>query len=181
MLVAACSGAEESDLFGADGNAKGNGGASGATNETPATTSDSTTPSPGSETPAKPNAPPVPGGGDPGTKPGDPTPACAAEGLANDEFKSADVFDSCIAGKLVARDVDFVTTTAPADAKQIFIKHAESGGKVAYRVFVNGFSASFTDNPPDSIPAVANAKYTFKVEPSGTAGDRTWQLEVSFQ
>ena len=38
------------------------------------------------------------------------------------------------------------------------------------------------DTPPDEIPAVPNAKYTFKLEPTGgTIADRDWHLEVTFQ
>jgi hypothetical protein len=181
IAVAGCSGAEESELFGAE--AKG--GASSST-DTPATSTDSTTPAPGSggSSSTEEPAPPAPTPTDPGTAPapGTPKPVCVAESVDNDEFKSADAFDACITGKLTARDVDYVSIIAPATAKQVFIKHSESGGKVAYKVFVNGFTATFTDTPPDDLPAVPSAKYTFKVENAfGTTGDRDWKLEVSFQ
>jgi hypothetical protein len=177
--VAGCSGAEKSDLFGPEANG---GGAASSQNE-PATSSDSTTPSPGS-TPSNDPAPsdPAPSDPDKAPNPGPTKPACAAEGLDNDEFKNADEFDACIAGSLIDRDVDYVSTVAPANAKQILIEHTESGGNVAYKVYVNGFSASFYDEPPDDLPAIAGAKYTFKVErPYGATGDRDWQLKVTFQ
>jgi hypothetical protein len=184
IAVAGCGGAEESDLFGPEASG---GNAPSSSSETPATSSDSTTPSPGSasspSTPGDP-APSDPKPGDPGTAPdpGTPQPVCAVEGLANDEFKTADDFDSCIAGKLIDKDIDYVSTVAPANAKQILIEHSESGGRVAYKVFVNGMSATFFDTPPDDLPAIAGAKYTFKVErPFGSTGDRDWQLKVTFQ
>lgn len=179
VAVTACSGAEESDLFGPEPS----GGASAA----PGSSTDPTTPEPadgsGSSSPDGTDEP-APSPSDPGTAPapGAPKPVCAAESLDNDELRKADEFDACIAGKLIGKEVDYVSTVAPANAKQVFIKHTESGGKVAYRMFVNGFSASFTDTVPDEIPAVPNAKYTFKLEPTGgTIGDRDWQLEVTFQ
>jgi hypothetical protein len=184
IAVAGCSGAEESDLFGPEASG---GGAPASSSDTPATSSDSTTPSPGSESsspaPGDP-APADPKPGDPGTapSPGTPQPVCAVEGLANDEFKTADAFDSCIAGKLIDKDVDYVATVAPANAKQILIEHSETGGRVAYKVFVNGMSATFFDTPPDDLPAIPGAKYTFKVErPFGATGNRDWQLKVTFQ
>lgn len=180
--AAGCSGAEESDLLGPEAS----GGASASQNE-PATSSDSTTPSPGSgSAPSNPGAeaPAEPAPTDPGTtpNPGPTKPVCAAEGLANDEFKTADAFDACIAGKLIDKDVDYVATVAPAGAKQVFIEHTESGGRVVYKVYVNGMSATFFDAPPDDFPAIPGAKYTFKVEkPYGATGDRDWQLKVTFQ
>jgi hypothetical protein len=185
MLVAVtgCGGAEESDLFGPESG----GGTPSSPDETPATSSDSTTPSPGSgSTPSDPGdpAPGVPTPSDPGSAPdpGPTKPVCAAEGLDNDEFKKADAFDSCIAGKLIDKDVDFVATVAPAGAKQVFIEHSESGGRVAYKVYVNGMSATFFDTPPDDLPAIPGATYTFKVEkPYGATSDRDWQLKVTFQ
>lgn len=186
IAVAGCGGAEESDLFGPE--ASGANTPSSAS-DTPASSTDSTTPSPGSSSssstpsPSDP-APADPKPGDPGTapNPGTPQPTCAVEGLANDEFKLADEFDSCIAGKLIDKDVDFVSTVAPANAKQILIEHSEKGGKVAYKVFVNGMSATFFDTPPADLPAIGGAKYTFKVErPFASTGDREWELKVTFQ
>lgn len=181
--AAGCSGAEESDLLGPEAS----GGATASQNDTPATSTDSTTPSPGSgsapSNPAEPK-PAEPTPTDPGTtpNPGPTKPACAAEGLDNNTFNQADVFDACIAGKLIDRDVDFVATVAPAGVKQVLIEHTESGGKVAYKVYVNGMSATFFDTPPDDLPAIPGAKYTFKVEkPYGATGDRDWQLKVTFQ
>ena len=183
ISMSGCSGAEESDLFGPEAS----GGATAKT-DTPATSTDSTTPAPatggGSSSSNGNDQPTAPGPSDPGTAPdpGTHKPVCAAESLDNDEFRKADDFDACIAGKLIGRDVDYVSIVAPANAKQVFIKHTETGGKVAYKMFVNGFTASFTDTVPDEIPAVPNAKYTFKLEATGgTTGDRDWQLEVTFQ
>ena len=160
-------------------------GAGAAQGNTPATSSDSTTPGTGS-TPSNPGDPAStdPQPSDPGSTPapGPTKPVCAAEGLDNDESKNADVFGSCIAGQLVDEDIDYVTTTAPAGVKQILIEHTESGGTVAYKVYVNGFSASFYDTPPDDLPAIPGAKYTFKAaRPYGATGDRDWQLKVTFQ
>lgn len=182
IAVTGCSGAEQSDLFLPEASG---GGASSSRSDTPATNSDSTTPSPGSASPSEPGdpGPSDPAPSDPGTapNPGPTKPVCAAEGLDNDEFKTADAFDSCIAGELSDRDVDFASIVAPANAKQILIEHTESGGKVAYKVYVNGMSASFFDAPPDDLPAIPGAKYTFKVErPYGSTGDREWQLKVTF-
>jgi hypothetical protein len=179
VTVTGCSGAQESDLLGPEPS----GGASSST-DTPATSTDQTTPAPGSGSSSEQPAPTAPSPTDPDTTPdpGTPKPACVAESVDNDEFKSADEFDSCISGKLIGRDVDYVSIVAPANATQVFINHTESGGKVSYKVFVNGFTASFTDTPPDEIPAIPNAKYTFKVEtPYGSTGDRDWKLEVTFQ
>lgn len=180
LAATACSGAEESDLFGPEAN-----GPQASQADSPETSADSTTPGPASGGGAKgtePAAAPAPG--DPGTAPdpGTPKPVCAAESLDNDELRKADEFDACIAGKLVGKDIDYVAIVAPPNAKQVFIKHTETGGKVAYKMFVNGFSASFTDAPPEEIPAIPNARYTFKLEPAGgTIADREWQLEVTFQ
>jgi hypothetical protein len=184
IAVAGCSGAEESDLFGPEASG---GNAPSSSSDTPATSSDSTTPSPGTgSSPSAPSdpAPADPKPSDPGTAPdpGTQQPVCAVEGLANDEFKNADAFASCISGKLIDKDVDYVSTVAPANAKQILIEHSEKGGKVAYKVYVNGMSATFFDTPPADLPAIGGAKYTFKVErPYGSTGDREWELKVTFQ
>lgn len=118
---------------------------------------------------------------DAGTPP--PAPSCASESEPNDSIQAADTFKSCIAGGLKGREVDFVSTVAPATTKQVSIVHTESGGKVAYKVYVNGVPyPSFTDEPPASLPATPNATYTFQIQPTGqSTGDRTWKLEVSFQ
>ena len=187
IAVSGCGGAEESDLFGPEASGAN---APSSASDTPASSTDSTTPSPGTGSspspsdPSDPNAPSDPKPADPGTAPdpGTQQPVCAVEGLANDEFKTADAFDSCIAGKLIDKDVDYVSTVAPPNAKQILIEHSEKGGKVAYKVFVNGMSATFFDTPPADLPAIGGAKYTFKVErPWGSSGDREWELKVTFQ
>lgn len=112
-----------------------------------------------------------------------PAPACASESEPNDSLQAADTFKSCITGGLKGRDVDFVSTVAPATTKQVAIAHGESGGKVSYRVFVNGVPyPSFTEDPPSSLPATPNATYTFQIQPTGqSTGDRSWKLEVTFQ
>lgn len=188
MTVAGCGGAEESDLFGPE--ASGASAPSSSSNDGTATSSESTTPSPGTGSSPSPSQPSDPAGpsdpkpADPGSapNPGTQQPVCAVEGLANDEFKTADAFDSCISGKLSDKDVDFVSTVAPANAKQILIEHSEKGGKVAYKVYVNGMSATFFDTPPADLPAIGGAKYTFKVErPVASTGDREWELKVTFQ
>lgn len=184
IAVTGCSGAESSDLFGPEA-AGGAGAGDQQATDTPAASTDSTTPSTGDDGAPTQQDPPAPTPRDPGTGPGtDPDPqkpTCAAEGLSNDSFQNADKFDSCIAGKLIGKDIDFVTITAPMNVSKIFIDHSESGGNVAYKVFVNGFSATFTDTPPADLMAFPGAKYTFKVEPSGSLGDRSWELKVTFQ
>lgn len=183
MAVIGCGGAEESELFGPEAS-----GGAPSTN-TPAANTDSTNPSSPSATGGGSSAddveaPATPAPNDPGSAPdpGAQKPVCTAESLDNDEFRRADEFDACIAGKLTLKDVDFVSIVAPANAKRVSIKHTEVGGKVSYRMFVNGFTMTFTDTPPEEIPAIPNARYTFKLEPAGgTIGDRDWQLEVTFQ
>lgn len=191
FFVTACTGAASSDLFdpateqeptdpapaSADpGSSSSSGSSSGGTSSSSSSTSSSSGGSSSGSTSS--------GGTKDAGAPPPPKPSCASESEPNDSFQSADAFTACIQGVLKGRDIDYVSTVAPATTKQISIVHNESGGKVAYRVLVNGVPyPSFTDEPPPSIPATPNATYTFQLQPSGqsTTGDRTWKLEVSFQ
>lgn len=188
LFVTACTGAASSDLFepvtdqeaptdpspaAADPESSSGGTSGGSTSSSSSSgggSSSGTTSSGGATKDA--GAPPPP------------PPKCASESEPNDGFQAADTFTACIEGTLKGRDIDYVSTVAPGATKKISILHNESGGKVAYRVYVNGVPyPSFTEEPPASIPATPNAKYTFQLQPSGqsTTGDRTWKLEVSFQ
>lgn len=194
LLVTACTGAASSELFdpvsdersptepsspGADPGSSSSGSSSGGA--TSSSSSSSSSSSGGSSSGS------TSSGGtqkDAGPPPPPPPPACQSESEPNDSMQNADVFKSCVTGVIKGRDIDYLSTVAPATAKQIGIVHNETGGKIAYRVFVNGVPyPAFTDEPPASIPAVPNATYVFQLQPSGqsTTGDRTYELEVSFQ
>lgn len=184
LLVAACSGADETELFGvppqesnpttpiggssdagssssSDGSSSGgettNGGGSGGSSSSSGATSE-----------------------DAGTPP---PPACAIEVEPNGSAGSATPFTSCIDGSLKKGDVDFVEIKAPAQATKIAIGHTETGGKVSYRVYINGMPfPAFTGDAPDYIPGVTSATYRFQIQPSGNAnGTRTYRLTVSFE
>ena len=111
--------------------------------------------------------------------------SCATESEPNDSLLGADPFDRCIRGGLpAADDDDFAKTTAPPGAvKKLVIKTEQSGGKVSYRLFVNGAPVmSFTDDPPESLPTIPGATYAFRMQPAGDApGPRAWKLEVAFE
>lgn len=181
LFATACTGAASSELF------------------DPATEQASTEPGAGAETgnganggsgAAEPSSSssssggPSGGGGDKDAgAPPPPPPECLDEKEPNDAFNKANTFTSCITGKVKGRDVDYVQIVAPKNAAELAIDHSESGGKVAYRVFVDGVPyPAFTNDAPDALPATPGATYTVQIQPAGgTAGDRTWKLEVSFQ
>lgn len=185
VVVTACTGAASSDLFdetaeqaptdpapsSADPGSSSSGTSSSSSSSSSSSGGGSSSGTTSSGGPSK----------DAGSPP--PAPACASESEPNDSLQAADTFKSCITGGLKGRDVDFVSTVAPATTKQVAIAHGESGGKVSYRVFVNGVPyPSFTEDPPSSLPATPNATYTFQIQPTGqSTGDRSWKLEVTFQ
>jgi hypothetical protein len=184
-LLTACSGAASSDLFDPTSDPAASQPPPGEADPgSPSGGSTSSTSSSGAPGTKDPGDPPPPDPTDP-TDPPDPSdpPACAVESEPNNGFASANAFDGCITGTLKPRDVDYLSTIAPAGVTSIAIKHSETGGTVAYRVFVDGVAYPvFTGEPPDSIPAKPNEKYVFQVQPAGTSTkDRTYELEVSFQ
>ncbi len=112
-----------------------------------------------------------------------PPASCTMEVEPNNEAHRATRFAACIDGSLKKSDVDFVEIVAPARTTKVSIAHEESGGKVSYRVYIDGMPLSaFTGDAPDYIPAVASATYRFQIQPSGAGGGaRTYRLDVSFE
>ena len=79
-------------------------------------------------------------------------------------------------------DLDYATFVAPPDAKKIEIKHTEDGGRVWYRVYVDGFALpAFDEDMPAYVPAVAGATYLIQMSPArGGSANRTYELHVTF-
>lgn len=181
VLLTACTGAAPTELFDPvtrdTGGASPIGGDDDPRDAGARARADGGAPASGAEDPA---------GGDEGRAPdasAPPSPpACAAEIEPNDDAEDATPFTRCVRGTVRGRDVDFVEITAPADATGIEIAHSETGGKVAYRVYINGMPfPSFSGDAPDFIPAVTSATYRFEIERSGGGGaTRAYELEVTF-
>jgi len=187
LLITACSGSENEDLFGdpavtdqkpsdpaaASGPAAPGGAAQGGGT----VTSSATGSTPGQAgTPAS-----TPPSSDPGGTKTDPPPAatCVKEIEPNGTLEKATSFTACIAGTIEAsRASDFSEIVAPKTAKEILIKHEESG-RVSYRVYVNGLSLPlYMPDLPTSMTAAPGATYAFEAIGEDAA---TWKLEISFQ
>lgn len=194
LLVAACSGANETELFGPTkqggsgatpiGGSSGDDGASsssssggsssdGTSSSSSSTSSSSSSSSSGGDTGKDAGAAPPP----------PPAPACTAEIEPNNEADRATLFTSCIEGTLKKSDIDYAEIVAPAQTTKLSIAHEETGGKVSYRVFINGLPfPAFTGDAPEYIPAVTSATYRIQMQPSGTgSGTRTYRLAVTFE
>jgi hypothetical protein len=166
-VLVACSGASSSDLFDPVGS---------ETSGTETAPGSTTTPVGNGSTP-----PPPP---DPGMPPAPPKPECKAEVETNDEIKHANPFDACFTGKVSGADTDYAAITAPTTATKVAIEHESAGGKVAYRIFINGVGATsaFTGDPPD-ITVIPGATYQFQMRtsPSNATTERTYVLRVRFE
>lgn len=115
--------------------------------------------------------------------PAPPPPGCVAETEPNDDNDDANAFTSCFTGALARTDLDYAKIVAPPDAKKIEIKHKEDGGRVWYRVYVDGFALpAFDEDMPGYIPVVAGATYVIQMSPAkGGSANRTYQLNVTFE
>lgn len=193
LLVAACSGANETELFGptkqggsgatpiggssgddgASSSSSSGGSSSDGTSSSSSSTSSSSSSSSGGDTGKDAGAAPPP----------PPAPACTAEIEPNNEADRATLFTSCIEGTLKKSDIDHAEIVAPAQTTKVSIAHEETGGKVSYRVFINGLPfPAFTGDAPEYIPAVTSATYRIQMQPSGTgSGTRTYRLAVTFE
>lgn len=109
-------------------------------------------------------------------------PTCALENDDNDDPERATPFASCIQGSVEGRDEDFLTVTAPADAKQIRISHTEQG-RVLYRLEDNllGYTMNLADDLP--LPIEGGETFVFRVTtvPGDRDGARTYELRVDFE
>ena len=119
---------------------------------------------------------------DDGDAPPPPPRGCVAESEPNDDDDEANTFTSCFAGALARSDLDYATIVAPPDAKRIEIEHTENGGRVWYRVYVDGFALpAFDEDMPAYVPAVAGATYLIQMSPArGGSANRTYELHVTF-
>lgn len=185
--VAACSGAKETELFGPP--AQGAAGTTpiGGSSDEDAGSASSGEHAGGENGGASGGSSSSSGGGaskDAGAPPPPPPsgPICTAEVEPNNEGDRATPFMACVTGTLKKSDVDFVEIFAPANASKVVITHEETGGKVSYRVYINGLPfPSFTGDAPDYIPAVTGATYRFQLQPSGSGSAmRSYRLSVSF-
>jgi hypothetical protein len=187
LLITACSGAENEDLFDpavTDQKPVDPAAATGGSSTTPppADQGGGATASGSSSTGSTPGAP---GSSDPGTAGGstktDPPPpaaTCAKEIEPNGTLQNATSFTACISGELGSREHDFSEIVAPKTAKEIVIKHEESG-KVSYRIYVDGVSLPlYTQQLPSSMTVMPGATYAFEAIGAESA---TWKLEISFQ
>jgi hypothetical protein len=170
-LLAACSGASPSDLFDP---------VSSESSGTEAAPGSAATPVGGGASTSPPTAPL--GTPDAGMPP--PKPSCTDEGASNDTLAKATPFDACLTGKVAAADIDYGAIVAPKSATKIAIDHEEVGGKVSFRIFINGVAATpaFTGDPPD-IAVIPGATYQFQMRtsPTNSAGERTYVLRVRFE
>lgn len=170
LLVAGCSGATETEFF------------EPRTDDNRASPSPSSAPPPAAPTPPPPSPsgtgatePTEPGRTDP-TKGGD---KCLPEAEPNDALEKATVFTQTLCGTLSPADpIDWVAFVAPADAKAIRVSHKESGGKVGYRVYINGALAAL-----QSIDAIGRvepgATYHLQARLTGNA-PAAYELKVDF-
>lgn len=189
LVVAGCSGATETELFGPATQDRSTTEPTGSSGDTGAATGESgqATPSTSSDP-----APPTKQGDENGNAKGDsqtppppppPTSSCVAEIEPNDGPELANAFTSCFSGALKRGDLDYARIVAPANATTMKIEHTEDGGSVWYRIYVNGTPyPAFTGQAPSYIPAIAGARYDFEMSPSTMGGgNRSYQLNVTFE
>ncbi len=170
-LLAACSGASETELF------------EPARSQQSGTEPGSGTSPVGNSSGGSSTKPPPPP--DAGTTPPPPPPVvCSEEADGNNKISDATPFAGCLTGKVEENDVDYGETTAPITAMKVTIEHEETGGKVSYRVYINGVAATpaFTGAAP-AVKAVPGAKYQFRMStsPANDDDERTYTLRVTFE
>jgi len=171
LVLVSCSGAAGSDLFAADETA--------AAPTDPAPTGTGTAhPVPPLTEAGTPEPPPVvPDAGRPDVDP--PTPTCTPESEPNNDVAHATAFTGSFCGKIAgANDVDFGRFLVPQNAKTMAITHAESGGKVSYRYYLNGQLLPLSE----SIEAIPGAAYTVQIKlANGNGNTPSYQLDVAFK
>ena len=195
-LLTACSGATPTELFGPVGRSEGatepvggsfgeddERGSEGASSGSRATGGSAEAGSSSSESGT--SAGSEDDGADDGDDDAAPAPTCTKESEPNDEPGEATVFTSCVGGTVARDDVDHAVVVAPANAERVRIVHAESGGKVAYRVFVADIAVPSLeeDGMPAYVPFVAGARYRFEMRAAekGGAGPRAYEVRVLFE
>jgi hypothetical protein len=172
-LLAACSGAESTELF--DQPVTDN----GATLPAPSPSPGTPTPSPGTNPDPNPEPP---------KKDEPPKGTCAAEVEPNNNRNNPNLFTSCVSGKLAtATDVDNLVVKAPTIAKSMVIKSSGTGGRIQFSVnggnFLLGVNETWTeDDEAPTVPVVPDETYSFQVRTgSNSGGERAWKLEVVFE
>ena len=171
FLIAACSGANDTGLFGAP--------ATTDTSPTDPTTTPTASPDPTSPTPIATTAPDGGASPDAGTDASPPEEICTQEVEPDDTLDRATPFSTSFCGSLSsATDVDFGQFAVPQGATNLAITHVETDGKVAYRYYMNGVLL-----PVDaSIPATPGIVYGVAIRLA--AGSKTntpsYRLNVAF-
>jgi hypothetical protein len=177
VLVAACSGAGNDDLF-----ESGQQSDTSSNNPAPATTGTggSATKTPPTTAPGTPEPAPEP----PGT-PNNPAPdndTCTPEVEPNNDIAKATLFTSRFCGKIDSgSDVDFARFVVPKTATTVTFKHSEKSGRVSYRFF---FGSVPVQPEGDQLTVIPGATYNvqMRLSQSGGSGDRpTYELDVAFQ
>jgi hypothetical protein len=175
LLVAGCSGAGNTDLF-------------GTPSEPQAEDTSPTEPVPSATTPVTPPSnnppPPVPVVPDAGPNDAEPPPSkCTPEVEPNSTMTKATTFTVALCGKINSySDTDYGRFVVPAGATSVAITHAEQGGMVAYRYYVNGQFLNIIDS--DDIKVTPGQVYSvqMKLAPTSNGEDRpTYELGITFQ
>ena len=172
LVAAGCSGAGHDDLF--EPAEQQDNSATEASPSTPA-------PPPASDPVSAPDDEPPAPAADAGPAPAPKPAGCTQVVEPNDERAQATPFTDSLCGKLDrSRDVAFGRFTAPADAKRLVVSHTEKGGRVSYRLYVNG-TQLFTDL--DDAPVVPGATYEIRMTlPQGSFIDRpSYEVRVKFE
>ena len=179
LPVAACSGADNQDLF---------------ADQAPQNDTSSSNPAPSSpaKTPAdQPSSAPATGtAGTPAAPAADPTPAptppdqpakCTQEIEPNNDLAHPTPFTASFCGKIdSANDVDYGSFVVPKGATSIALRHAENNGTVSYRYFMDGVPML---GPDGVLMAVPGATYTVQIKATQNGGGArpTYELDVSFK
>lgn len=186
LLLVGCSGAGNSDLFtGAPGEPGSSEPEVTASEPTTSTKKQQPT-APGEPAAAPAPAAPAPAAPTPPATTPDPAPppapTCTHEDEPNDEIHKATSFTTSICGKInTASDIDYVSFVVPPGKTEIAIKHDETGGKVAYRYYIQGIYLPFAGDGMTVIPGVTYS-IQMKLAPTSATADRpNYQVDISFK